>query len=325
MSLQIIKAGLFDTVQDTGRYGHQHLGINPGGAMDRFSALLANALLGKEFSDPVVELHFPAAQLLFQKACVLCLTGADFSPTANDQSLPLGQPVLVQRGTLLRFAQPKRGARCYLALLNKLKVDRWLGSYATNTKAAAGGFCGRRLQANDELNFEALALPQSASPFERLPWRYKGAGDEDKPVDFIPGNEWHWLSAKSQIEFVNTSFVVTQTADRMGYRLQGEALVQKTKEQLISSAVNFGTVQLLPNGQPLVLMADHQTTGGYPRIGHVISAHLPRLAQKRPGESIRFAATTVEDAEEKLMTQVDVLKRLQSTCKQKIKTWLYAH
>ena len=125
--------------------------------------------------------------------------------------------------------------------------------------------------------------------------------------------------------FLNNSFKVTPVSDRMGYRLHGDALEQKTNEQLVSSAVNFGTIQLLPNGQLITLMADHQTTGGYPRIGHIISAHLPKLAQMSPNEELKFAMTNVKAAEEKLAAQQQYLTALQNTCNLKMQNWLNAH
>ena len=130
---------------------------------------------------------------------------------------------------------------------------------------------------------------------------------------------------KSKDIFVSSHYVVTSASDRMGYRLQGKALEKVTDEQLVSSAVSFGTVQLLPNGQLIVLMADHQTTGGYPRIAHVITTHLPKLAQMKAGDEILFSKTTVEAAQEKLMARQQYLMQLQKTCNLKMKTWIHAH
>lgn len=139
MSLRIIRAGVFDSLQDGGRWGYQHFGINPGGAMDRFSASLANALLGKPLNAPVVEIHFPASQILFEEATIVCLCGADFSATANGHPLPLHHPVIIAKNSLLRFNHIQSGSRAYLAVLHDLRVEAWLESYSTNIKAGAGG------------------------------------------------------------------------------------------------------------------------------------------------------------------------------------------
>ena len=324
MSLKIIKAGLLDTVQDGGRYGFQHLGINPGGAMDRFSASLANALLGKELTAPVIELHFPAAQIRFQKKAVICLAGADFSPVLNGEEIAVNQPIAVKENAVLSFKAKRSGARCYLSLLNALDLEPWLNSYSTNLKAAVGGFRGRRLQKDDEIPFGNLAFGLE-QPFALLPWRYSLPESRNNEVGFVPGPEWSWLNTKNQTLFLNGTFTLSPSSDRMGYRLQGEALEQERREPLLSSAVRFGTVQLLPNGQLIVLMADHQTTGGYPRIANVVRAHLPKLAQMNVGEQFRFVMTTVEEAEEKYLAQQKYLQDVQIACKLKIQNWFNAH
>ena len=324
MSLKIIKAGLLDTVQDGGRYGYQHLGINPGGAMDRYAAGLANALLGKDLKGPVLEMHFPAPQILFTKPAIICLAGADFTPVINGEEVAVHQPLSLQAGNLLSFKGQEKGARCYLALFNELNLPSWLGSYSTNLKAAAGGFKGRGLKKDDNLPFADLPLT-TTEPFVKLPWWYHAPEEDSREIAFIQGPEWSWMTTKSQTLFLNNGFTITPASDRMGYRLQGVVLEQGKMEQLVSSAVTFGTVQLLPDGQLIVLMADHQTTGGYPRIASVISAHLPRLSQMLPGEVIPFAMATTEEAEAKYRTQQKSLVDLQNTCKLKMQNWLHAH
>ena len=324
MSLKIIKAGLLDTVQDNGRYGYQHLGINPGGSMDRFSAQLANALLGKNVNAPVLEIHFPGPQVQFQRKTVICLTGADFRPMINGEKIALHQPIAVEATTILSFSKKIRGARCYLAVLSDFSIEPWLNSFSTNLKAAAGGYNGRQLRKEDEIKYPAVAfmLAKEAVP---LPWKYKAEEDSVNEVEFILGPEWNWLTTKGQTLFLNNTFRITPASDRMGYRLQGDCLEQAQTSHLLSSAVNFGTVQLLPNGQLIVLMADHQTTGGYPRIANVIRAHLPRLAQMTAGAEIRFVMTTVEAAEAKWMAQQKLLEHLQNTCNLKLQNWLPHH
>jgi antagonist of KipI len=325
MSLLITRAGILDTVQDHGRYGYQHLGINPGGAMDRFSASLANALLGKDLTSPVIEFHFPAAQIRFEKSCIVCLAGADFTPLLNDEPLPVHQPVLLKEGAVLQFKGLRSGARCYLSVLNELLLEQWLQSFSTNLKAGAGGYQGRSLKSGDRIALSSLPYPEiNKGFFTPLPWKYNNAVGVKKAVRFIPGKEWNWITTKSQTDFLNNTFRISAASDRMGYRLQGEALVQRHQEQLLSSAVGFGTVQLLPNGQLIALMADHQTTGGYPRIGHIISADLPKLAQAQPGAELRFVMTNVAEAEAVWITQQQYLMQLQNSCNLKMQNWWHA-
>lgn len=324
MSLQITRAGLLDTVQDLGRYGYQHLGINPGGAMDRFAASLANTLLGKSLQAPVIELHFPSAQIRFQQPAIICLAGANFHPYLNGTEIPLHQPIAVGKDVTLSFTRKISGARCYLSLFNELRIDPWLNSYSTNLKAAAGGFEGRKLIRGDAISYENLNI-QIEKDFEILTWQYRPEQVHSNVVDVITGLEWDWLTEESKALFTKNRFIISPASDRMGYRLEGESLEQSNKEQLLSSGVGFGTVQLLPNGQVVVLMADHQTTGGYPRIATVISAHLPRLAQMGGSESFQFALTTIDKAEAKWVHLQKSLHDLQNTCKLKMKSWIQQH
>jgi antagonist of KipI len=327
MSLRIIKQGILDTIQDDGRYGQQHLGINPNGAMDRFSARLSNALLGKELGDPVMELHFPASQILFEKETVIAITGADFSPTINGQPVPLHHPVAVNKKTILGFAKHQSGARCYLSVLHGFRLNQWMNSYSTNLKAGAGGVQGRALLKNDVILFQngpSVSTFLHEKDIAVLPWKAMDIVDTRNEIEFVIGSEWHWLTPEAREIFQEHWFQITNEADRMGYRLAGQKLNPKEEEQLVSSAVGFGTVQLLPKGQLIVLMADHQTTGGYPRVAHVISAHLPVLAQKKPNDVIKFKLTTLEEAEKKLVTQKKYLLQLQIACKFRMEEFLNA-
>ncbi|MFN2439085.1 MAG: biotin-dependent carboxyltransferase family protein [Chitinophagaceae bacterium] len=324
MSLEITKAGILDTIQDGGRHGYQHLGINPGGAMDRFSAQLSNALLGKDLRAPVIELHFPAASFLFKKNCIICLAGADFSAFINEESIPLHQPVFIKEGSLLGFKNKIWGARCYLSILNELQIEKWLNSYSTNIKAEAGGWRGRQLKTGDKIDFMQMNLLNKQNiPYHLLPWKSDGIKKSfTTRLNVLVGNEWNWLTDISQHSFLQNDFQLSINADRMGYRLTGKKLKTKEEASLLSSAVNFGTIQLLPDGRLIILMADHQTTGGYPRVAHIISADLPLLAQTNPNEIINFHFTDLETAQEKMMQQQKHLQEIADACKIKMEKYL---
>lgn len=329
MSLHIIKGGLIDTVQDGGRRGYQHLGINVGGAMDRFSAALANALLGKELAAPLLELHYPASVIEFSRDTVICLTGADLTPTVDGEPVDLNQPMVVPKGSVLRFTGVRAGTWCYLSVFNELKVDPWLGSYSTNLRAEAGGFKGRQLKTGDVLPF-VKELHLAHHPFNagvhHLPWKAVGLHPLTRSeICIFYGSEWSWLTPESREALLHNSYYVSPASDRMGYQLTGEPLKQSTTEQLVSTGVTFGTVQLLPSGALIVLMADGQTTGGYPRVAHVVSAHLPALAQLKPHEGFRFCLADNAKAEQQMAAQHDYLLNLQKTCAARMKDWLHAH
>lgn len=318
MSLHVIRQGVLDSIQDMGRWGSQHLGINPNGAMDRFSAQLANALLGKELRAPVVEMHFPAPQVRFEKSTIICLTGGHFSPTINGAEIPMDHPVAVNKNTLLKFEKLQSGARCYLATRQALNIPEWINSYSTNMKAGCGGWRGRAMGRNDVIPFEPdkdITPILNQKDFVVLPWKAQETVDTRTELEFLMGSEWNWMNSEAQELFQTSWFQITIDADRMGYKLAGPVLEAHTNKQLVSSAVSFGAVQLLPNGQLIVLMADHQTTGGYPRVAHIISAHLPILAQKNANDVIQFRLTDLATAEAKLVAQQKYLHQLQMASK----------
>lgn len=327
MSLRIIKAGLFDTIQDGGRHGFQHLGINPNGSMDAYSAQLANALIGKDLAAPVLELSFPASSIIFEKATVLCITGASFSPVINGEPIPTNHPVYVPAHSLLQWKQNKKGRWCYLSVVHNLELENWLDSYSTNTKIATGGYKGRTLSKGDQLSFKNDLYFDGvhANEVKFLDWTTDSIAEATKKTFlFLKGPEWHWLTTEGREALQANSFAISRLSDRMGYRLSAPALLVANNNSLVSSAVCAGTMQLLPNGQIIVLMADHQTTGGYPRIGHVTSVDLSYLAQCQPGELVHFREVELVEAEQEKRAQQKYLQQIKNACTFKMQNIVHA-
>ena len=329
MSLIVIKPGILDTVQDAGRFGYQHLGINPGGAMDRFSAQAVNFLVGNDPGEAVIEMHFPAAAFLFRQDAIIAVGGADFLPSIDGVAIPLWHPIIINRNSILQFQGIRKGAQCYLAIKGGLDIPKWLNSFSTHTKASMGGFNGRPLQKNDIIPFkphDCYVKFLTGKDFVVLPWQADTQWNHATPekIAVLPGHEWSWITESLQKDFLNRPFAITFSSDRMGYRLSGDPVSTENKTELISSAVSFGTIQLLPDGQLIVLMADHQTAGGYPRLAHVISAHLPQLAQVRPGEKIQFEVTDIAQAEQLYCRQKHHLLQLRNACKFRLEEFLNA-
>jgi antagonist of KipI len=325
MSLTIIKPGLLDTLQDLGRTGYSRLGINPGGVMDRYAAQLANMLVGNDTLEAVIEIHFPGAQFLFEQNTLISVTGADFTAMLNDEPVPLWHPMVVRKNAVLHFPKLQQGGRCYLAVHGGFCVNKWLNSYSTHLKAAAGGFHGRKLEKGDEISFKEsniyfAGLLKPGKEFEVLKWKVDTGNTYLHPheIFIIKGNEWDQLTSQSQLDLQADNFIIHPFSDRMGYQLKGVDLLREQQTELVSSGVSFGTIQLLPDGQLIVLMADHQTTGGYPRIGHVISAHLPKLAQLRPSDCIHFEIKDIATAENLLIAQQQELNILQRACLERL-------
>lgn len=326
MSLLVQKKGLLDTIQDKGRYGYQSLGINPGGAMDRIAMRVANALVGNKNNEAVIEMHYPAPILLFEESVLVSLAGADFTATCDGYAFPLQKPVLVRKGSVLQFEKREKGARVYLAIEGGFAAEEWLGSCSTNLKAAAGGYYGRPLQKGDKLlqQKEIFYQPsQNNHSMEALPWQANTSEwYEKETIRFVKGKDYDLLTDASVKELENNLFTIGQESDRMGYRLLGPALQLKEKKEMISAAVTRGTVQLLPEGQLIVLMADHQTTGGYPVPAQVISADFSSLAQLQPGEKFRLKAVTMEKAMALYHQQEMDLQQLQNACNFRLQQYL---
>jgi antagonist of KipI len=314
MGLRIIKSGIADSIQDMGRYGYQQLGMAPGGVMDRIAATVANTLIGNHLTEPVLEMHFPAATILFESSMMIAITGADFGAEINGIEVLINQPILVPSNAELRFTKHKKGSKVYLSVEEGFSISKWLGSGSTNFQLHKGGYEGRTLLKNDILPFnnqEDLEI----DTLTHLPWRASMAEFyTDNRIDFMVGAEYSFLEKISQTSMVTNQFKVSNQSNRMGYRLEGQALLLSSKKECLSSAVSFGTIQLLPNAQMIVLMADHQTTGGYPRIGQVASSSLPSLAQISAGEFINFKLVTHDEAEASYLQQQQNLQQLQNAC-----------
>jgi len=314
MGVFINKEGILTTVQDAGRNGYRRFGINPNGAMDSAAARLINILLGNFDSEAVLEMHFPASEMTFEEDTVFALGGADFRAKLNDEMLENWKPYYAEKGSVLKFTEKVFGNRAYLSVKGGFVIEKWLGSASTNLTANIGGFSGRKLNKGDKLFFKIQnpkskiqnpTISDSLIPFySRFP-----------TVRVVAGAEFESLTAFGEQSFRHQNFTVSQNSDRMGFRLNGEPLFLLEKKELVSSAVNFGTIQLLPDGQLIVLMADAQTSGGYPRIAHIIETDLPVVAQLGASDRIAFQLISIEEAENILMELEINLNFLRVACK----------
>jgi antagonist of KipI len=325
MRITVIKGGMLDTVQDAGRYGYQQYGINPCGAMDVYAMQVANILANNARDTPVIELHFPASSILFRESALIAMAGADFGAVINNEPIPIRHPVQVRKRDLLEFRKPNGGARCYLAIHGGIDANKWLNSYSTQLKARIGGHGGRALKKEDLIQ-SATDYPL-VSEHRVFPWKAEARLDipEGESMRILPGPEWDWLSATEQFAFLESTFIVDQHSDRMAYRLKGNSITMAGNQEMVSSAVTFGTIQLLPDGTPLVLMADHQTTGGYPRIAQLVSADHGRMAQLNAGEELHFEMIEMAEAERLYLSQQHDLQQLQNACTFRMEEFLKAN
>lgn len=297
MSVFISKEGVLTTIQDLGRTGFRRYGVNPGGAMDRCAALLLNTLLGNRINAPVLELHYPAGEITFDRTTDIALGGADFEATLDGKKVSNWKPVRADPESILRFPAKVAGNRAYLAVRGGFCVGHWLGSSSTNLTVGRGGLNGRRLRKGDIIETGKThdrAVPSTTLISTSLLPRYS----RFPTVRVIVGAEFDLLTKESRQDFAARDFVITNNSDRMGFLLRGDPLKLQSPIEMLSSAVNFGTIQLLPDGQLVVLMADHQTSGGYPRVAHVIERDLPLLAQLGPNDKVAFHLIDLAAAEE---------------------------
>ena len=319
MNITVVKHGVYDTIQDMGRTGFQHEGINVNGCMDRIAAEMANALVGNSSSEPLLELHYPASSLLFNITTLIAITGADFSPYIDDIPVSNNNTIKINAGSTLQFRKRKKGVRAYIAIHGGWEAELWLHSYSTNNKASAGGYKGRILKKGDLLkNKQTKYLFNTIfhkKNFDTIPLKINLSGFyiNSRLIRCTIGSEFKWLTEESKNIFQLNQHKLTMQSDRMGYRLQSDKLsMSENAPTRLSSGVTLGTIQFLPNGQLIILMADHQTTGGYPKIAHVISADIHKLAQLGPNSIINFTLVSQKEAEQSFLQQrfeLDQLKK----------------
>ena len=306
MSITVLRPGLLMTVQDMGRHGHQHVGLCPGGAMDPLSLALANALVGNYAAEAALELTVLGPDLQFQRETLIALVGAEF-----EADIPINRPVLVSRGARVSISRAARGARGYLAVAGGIQVESVLGSRSTYIPGGFGGLEGRMLKRGDVVPLAEDATKLSRERFTALKnkdrsgssvkWHVPAFTVPDREpivLHAIEGEHFGDFDANMQRVFFDTVWRVGPDSNRMGYRLAGPPLVRTKTDEILSGPTCLGSVQVPANGVPIALMADHQTTGGYPRIAEIASADVPRLAQIAPGGTVHFARCGLDMAAE---------------------------
>jgi antagonist of KipI len=323
MSITIIKPGLLATIQDAGISNRRALGIGSGGAMDGFAFAIANFLAGNIENTAAIEINFPAPEIKFNNDAWISIAGADLAATIDGIAVKPYTAVFIKKVALLKFNKPVSGSKAYIAVHGGWQASSWMNSYSTNIKLQTGGYNGRSLQKNDCINFKVMPFNAATTPVCKVPGIAAILQEQSQQVPTIrcvAGPEWHWLTHDAQHNFVQQLFTLNSQSDRMGYRFNSLQLQQVDNSSLISSAVDFGTIQLLPNGNIIVLMADHQTTGGYPRIGAVIKADINKLAQLTPGEKINFSIVSAEEAETELLRTTLRKQQIEQLCTAYFKT-----
>ena len=313
--IRVLRPGLQTSVQDHGRYGLQHIGLCPGGAMDPIALALANALVGNPMNDAALEITVIGPELEFESETLIAVSGAEFAG-----GFPHNRPVLVPAGGRFNVGRAARGARAYLAVAGGFDLAPVLGSRSTYMPGSFGGFKGRSLRHGDVLPLKAQSLELSRERFGRLkrkrdstvPWSVPPHTLPDREpilVHVMEGQHFADFDADMQRTFFDSVWRIASDSNRMGFRLAGPRLARGPSDEILSGPTCLGTVQVPASGAPIALMADHQTTGGYPKIAEIASADVPRLAQLAPGSQVHFMKCTLEMAAE---LRRDTKERLQA-------------
>jgi biotin-dependent carboxylase-like uncharacterized protein len=318
VTITVLKPGALSQLQDLGRYGCQRYGVVVGGAMDEWSHRVANALVGNEEDEATLEITLTGPNLRFDAPARVAVCGADLSPRVDGaggmQSLPHGRPVDIAAGSQLRFGERVAGARAYLAVAGGFDVPKVMGSRSTFVRGGFGGLDGRALRTGDVLRLRAhsrtgaaaKSAPENAASARAAltlsvpPTPVVVPPPQAAPVQairIVAGRHWDVFTAEARHLLLEASFRIGAQSDRMGYRLEGPELARDRPIEMISEAVTCGTIQVPPDGKPIVLMADRQTTGGYPKIASVASVDLGLLAQMASPEAVRFVLVTLVDAQ----------------------------
>lgn len=296
-AVKVISPGALTTVQDAGRFGFLQSGISVSGVMDSYSHRAANLLVDNPQEEAVLEVTLMGPVLEFQCSTRIAVTGAMMQPKLNDQPVPMWQTIPVGEGDRLSFSGIQGGCRAYIAFAGGLDVPVIMGSKSTNLKAQMGGFEGRMLKRDD-------VVPLKAPSGEAKLWAASEEWIPKFPTQItlraVLGPQEDLFTEEGIASFLNTEYLVTPANDRMGYRLEGEEITHKAGADIVSDGIVMGAVQVPSSGQPIILMADRQTTGGYTKIATVVTVDLPLLAQAQAGTKIRFQQVSVEEAQQLL-------------------------
>lgn len=298
--IEIITPGLLTTVQDFGRVGVMKNGFTQNGAMDRYSMTVANRLCGNCDSAPVLEMTVLGVTARFTQDTVICVSGADFGAKINDKPIKRNKAYKINNGDILSMGAAKSGMRAYLAVAGGIVGEYVFGSASTNLKFAFGGHFGKKLQSGDVLSIGTGAFSLGDIDKWEIP---ESEYSKDAQLRVVLGPQNEMLTDEDIRLFLSQEYEVTAQSDRMGIRLSGEPLKSKNGMDIISDGIVFGSIQVPNSGEPIILMADHQTTGGYAKIATVISVDLPRASQLSAGNTVRFKSVTVEEAEQEAKKQ----------------------
>ena len=303
----VLKPGLFTTVQDVGRYGYLKYGVPISGAMDTFSLVTANLLVGNNLNDACLEITLTGPELQVLARTQIAITGGNISPKINGQDVPMWQTLEVREGDIISFGRMESGCRAYLAVRGGINTPIILGSRSTYVRGGFGGINGRQLKAGDVI--EGFGSPLIEHTYS-LPKELIPKFTSPFAAHVILGPQKSMFTKQGINTFFSSQYRVTVESDRMGYRLEGQKIEHKEKGEIVSDALLPGAIQVPKDGQPIIVMRDAQTTGGYPKIAAVITPDVSLLGQARPNDVIIFSEISISQARDKFMKFQKLLSSL---------------
>jgi len=312
-ALEVLKPGTITTIQDLGRYGYQKYGVSVSGAMDKFALRVGNLLVGNDEGEAAIEVTIMGPKLGALQGLRLAFTGADLSPKINGVPAPMWQSLVAKEGDIISFGTPRSGCRAYLAIYGGIDIPLIMGSRSTHMRSKVGGF-GRALTKGDVICVKKIVEGRVKDVFsnqlnkEQIPI-YKS----DWLIRVIPGPQSEYFASNGIKTFFEGEYWITPESDRMGYRLIGPQIEHRLGADIITDATPSGSVQVPGNGMPIILLADGQTTGGYPKIAVVISADQDQLAQAKPGDRIKFKKVNVFEAHQLLQVMENKIKEIKNS------------
>lgn len=292
--IKIINPGLLTTVQDLGRWGYQRYGMNVAGSMDHFSTRVANLLVGNDENEAVMETTLMSPEIQFECDEIISITGANMNPKINGEAVPMWTSLLVRADDKLSFSACTSGIRSYIAFSTNIDVPVIMNSKSTFLRGNIGGFEGRKLAKGDMIPLGNKVLSDSGS---YLPIKFTPNYSNSEEIRIVLGPQDDHFTQENIDIFFNSEYTITSEADRMGYRLDGPILDHIDSPDIISDGIGFGAVQIPGHGLPIIMMVDRQTTGGYTKIGNVITPDLNKLAQMKSGDKMTFKKVSIEDAQ----------------------------
>jgi biotin-dependent carboxylase-like uncharacterized protein len=307
--IRIISPGLMTTIQDYGRDGYREYGVPASGAVDKLSMKFANMLVGNVGDEAVLEMTITGSDIMFQINTAIAITGADLSPRINGNIVEMYKTIYISKGDILEFTASIRGARAYVAFWGGIQIASVMGSKSTYIRGGFGGLEGRKLTSGDVLS---LNLKETFKYFgiRKIPEHLIPQFENEATIRVVLGPDKETFTDEGIEVFLNSKFTLTNQWDRMGCRLEGPKIAHKNSPDIISSGLIPGTIQVPGHGNPIVMMSDAQTTGGYARIANVISVDMPYMAQLKPGDRVKFCRIELDEAHRLIREQEGKLVNL---------------